>query len=379
MFFTKATTECSLFLASVLKEYENASGQIINTTKSSVSFSSRTPQETRSRGKLILGIEHEGGKGKYLGLPELFTRKKRDLFSSIVDRIKARAVSWSTRRLSSAGKLTMLKSVLSAIPTYSMSCFPLPVGLCDQIQAALTRFWWDQDPDVKKICWVSWDSLSQHKDVGGLGFRDIQDFNTAMLAKNSWRILTNPDCLLARLLLGKYCHNTSFLTATCSSSASHGWRGVIAGCELLKLQLGKAIGNGNTTKAWTESWMLPTTRFVPTGPPTESGRDLFVSDLLERGSGEWNHYMVEANFPELASRIYLIKPSTCNVEDSFCWHKTKTGEYSVKSGYYAMREDSKIYMALSHISLASLGKDMYGGKRQRQKSRCSSGNWHVEL
>lgn len=46
MFFTKATTECKNFLVSVLKEYENASKQLINTTKSSVSFSSKTPQET---------------------------------------------------------------------------------------------------------------------------------------------------------------------------------------------------------------------------------------------------------------------------------------------------------------------------------------------
>nr|VDC60371.1 unnamed protein product [Brassica rapa] len=71
--------------------------------------------------------------------------------------------------------------------------------------------------------------------------------------------------------------------------------------------------------------MLPTTRFVPTGPPTESGRDLFVSDLIEQGSGGWNHHMVEVTFPELASQIYLIKTSTCNAEDTFCWHKTKTG------------------------------------------------------
>lgn len=160
MFFTKASPECCTILVSVLKDYEKASGQLINAAKSSISFSSKTPQATRSRVKLILGIDKEGGVGKYLGLPELFSRKKRDLFSSLVDRIKIRAASWSTRRLSAAGKLTMMKSVLSAIPTYVMSCFELPVGLCNQIQAALTRFWWDDDPSVRKICWIAWDSLA---------------------------------------------------------------------------------------------------------------------------------------------------------------------------------------------------------------------------
>lgn len=284
--------------------------------------------------------------GKYLGLPELFTRKKRDLFSSIVERIKIRAASWSTRRLSAAGKLTMLKSVLSAVPTYSMSCFPLPVGLCDQIQSALTCFWWDDDPSTRKISWVSWDSLSQHKDIGGLGFRDIQDFNVAMLAKNAWRILTSPDCLLARLLLGKYCHNSSFLSSSCSSSASHGWRGVVAGCNLLKLQTGKAIGNGNTTSVWKDSWFCSTTKTVPFGPPTEATRDLVVSDLLIRWSGEWNRTMVESVLPELAEEIYLVKPSLLKAEDAFCWLKTKTGDYSVKSGYYALREETSIQRTL---------------------------------
>ncbi|XP_056864399.1 uncharacterized protein LOC130511429 [Raphanus sativus] len=340
MFFTKASPDCCSYLIATLKEYESASGQLINASKSSISFSSKTPQETRDRVKNILGIEKEGGVGKYLGLPELFSRKKRDVFSSIVDKIKIRASSWSTRRLSAAGKLTMLKSVLSAIPTYSMSCFPLPVGLCKQIQSALTRFWWDQDPAVKKICWVSWDSLTQHKDEGGLGFREIQDFNVAMLAKNAWRILTSPSSLLARLLLGKYCHSTSFLSATCPKSASHGWRGVIAGCQLLKLQLGKAIGNGNTTKVWTDSWLSTTERLTPFGPPTEATRDLFVADLIQRGTGEWNRHLVESILPELAPLVYLIKPSRLDAEDSFCWLKTKSGIYSVKSGYYARRDET---------------------------------------
>ncbi|CDY56144.1 BnaC06g41330D [Brassica napus] len=84
----------------------------------------RTPQETRVRVKDTLGIANEGGVGKYLGLPELFTGKKRDLFTSIVDRITCKAASWSTRRLSAAAKLTMLKSVLAPIPNHAMPFGP---------------------------------------------------------------------------------------------------------------------------------------------------------------------------------------------------------------------------------------------------------------
>lgn len=105
----------------------------------------------------------------------------------------------------------MLMSVLSAMPTYAMTWFKLPQSLCKRIQSALTRFWWDSEPDKKKMCWVAWDKMAKPKQFGGLGFKDITMFNDALLAKLSWRILNNPNCLLARTLAGKYYHHSSFL------------------------------------------------------------------------------------------------------------------------------------------------------------------------
>lgn len=289
----------------------------------------------------ILGIDKEGGVGKFLGLPKLFSRKKRDLFTFIVNRIKLRAASWSTRQLSSAGKLTKLKSVLTGIPTYSMSCFLLPVGLCNQIQSALTHFWWDSNDSTRKMCWVSWDSMTKPKSKGGLGLRDIQAFNVAMLANLSWRLVTQPDNLVARTLLGKYCHSKNFLAVTCPSAPSHRWRGILAGRDLLLLHLGKVIGNGNTTCVWTDSWISSSENIRLFGPPKEADRDLVVSDLILRGSGTWNRTRIEETFPSVAHLIYQIHPSTLNAEDIFCWHSTKSEVYSVKSGYNALISDDE--------------------------------------
>lgn len=103
----------------------------------------------------------------------------------------------------------MLKAVLTAIPSYAMMCFLLLISLCNRIQSALTRFFWDSSPDKKKMCWIAWDKLTTPKALGGI--RDIQAFNTTLLAKQAWRIVTKPESLLARVLKGKYCSKSPFL------------------------------------------------------------------------------------------------------------------------------------------------------------------------
>lgn len=57
------------------------------------------------------------------------------------------------------------------------------------------------------------------KDVRGLGFCDLECFR-ALLVKQGWRILSNPQSLLARLLKGKYFSSTTFLNAKQGSRAS---------------------------------------------------------------------------------------------------------------------------------------------------------------
>lgn len=203
------------------------------------------------------------------------------------------------------------------------------------IQSVLTRFWWESNTGKKKMCWLSWDKLTKPKGMGGLGLKDIQTFNIALLAKLPWRMLTNPNCLLARVLLGKYCHKATLLNVSLVKGASHGWTSILAGRDLLKQHLGRAVGDGTEIKVWKDSWISTLISVVPNGPLREGDSDLVVSDLITRGTCEWNKELINKILPDFTEDILKLKPSKMGAQDTYIWYPANSGTYSTKSGYTA--------------------------------------------
>jgi hypothetical protein len=48
-----------------------------------------------------------------------------------------------------------------------------------------------------------------------MGFRDIVNFNKALLAKQIWRLWKSPNDLIAKIMKAKYYPNCSILEAAC--------------------------------------------------------------------------------------------------------------------------------------------------------------------
>nr|KYP64365.1 hypothetical protein KK1_018961 [Cajanus cajan] len=74
----------------------------------------------------ILHVQSCETTSKYLGLPSMIGRNKNDVFRYIKEKIWKKLQSWSHKSLSKAGKETLIKTVLQALPSYAMSVFMIP-------------------------------------------------------------------------------------------------------------------------------------------------------------------------------------------------------------------------------------------------------------
>lgn len=130
-----------------------------------------------------------------------------------MSRVRKKLEGWREKFLSQAGKELLLQAVVHAIPTYSMSVFKLPKTLCKQLNSLMNNFWWNQNRESRGVTWLNWKRLGLAEQQGGMGLRDIEVFNLALLAKQGWR-LQYPESLVAKIMREKYFSSDSFLMAS---------------------------------------------------------------------------------------------------------------------------------------------------------------------
>ncbi|WVZ57425.1 hypothetical protein U9M48_007811 [Paspalum notatum var. saurae] len=328
----KATETGARTLQEILDLYEEVSGQMINRDKTSILFSPNTSEKIQKSFLTELRITSLAINEKYLGLPVYVGKSKKSMFEYIKRKVWTQIRGWQEKLLSKAGKEIMIKAVAQAIPTYTMSCFDLTKGLCDEISSMIGRYWWSQQDKSNKIHWVAWEKLTRSKSRGGLGFRDLYTFNIAMLARQAWRILVFPDTLCAQVLKAKYFPGKSILEATARSGVSYTWRSILKGVGLLKEGIIWRIGNGCSVNIWRDPWIPRNyTRKIIT--PRRGSILHKVADLINPFTDSWDEQLIRDTFWEDDAKFILSMPTNSDTEDFPAWHPDPRGLFSVKSAY----------------------------------------------
>ena len=134
-------------------------------------------------------------------------------------------------------------------------CFDITKELCDEMSSIICRYWWICQDNEKKMHWINWKKLTEPKEEGGLGFRDIHAFNLAMLAKQGWRLAQNPESPCARILKAKYYPNGDVLKARAGNNPSYTWRSILKGIEVLNRGIIWRVGYGTSINIWRDPWL----------------------------------------------------------------------------------------------------------------------------
>jgi hypothetical protein len=156
--------------------------------------------------------------------------------------------------------------------------------------------------------------LTKPKSMGGLGFRDIHDFNIAMLSRQDWRLLQQPDSLCAQILRARYYPNGDLLAAVPMEGISYAWRSILHGVELIKKGYIWRIGNGELVRIWTDPW-IPKAWDQKISTPRNGNLLERVADLISPITGTWDEQLVKDTFAANDVALILSMPVRDDAED----------------------------------------------------------------
>lgn len=162
---------------------------------------------------------------------------------------------WKREILSTSGREILIKAVATSLPAYPMSVFKFPKKTCKDINSVIAAFWWGQNGEENKIHWQKWSKMTKGKMEGGMGFRDIEKFNQALLAKNVWRFKENPDALWARIIKGIYFQSKELNLAKKGCHPSCFWSSFLHGRDLVEDNACWKLGNGEQIRVWEDRWI----------------------------------------------------------------------------------------------------------------------------
>ncbi|GJN07431.1 hypothetical protein PR202_ga25263 [Eleusine coracana subsp. coracana] len=329
--FSEASQRGADRLKAILDTYHKGSGHLVNKEKSAVFFSKNSTEVIKNVVLETLQIPNEALAEKYLGLPTALGRSTEGAFEYMTTRKKGLVGAWSGKEASCAGREVLIKSQAQAVTTYPMSFFIIPLATSNKMKRTISNYWWGSSADNKGMHWMRWELLTRPKVKGGMGFRDLHLFNKALLGKQGWRLMEQPESLCARVLKGRYYHDGEFLTAKRKKHTSHTWRAIMKGREVLYEGLIRRLGDGRGTNVWNDRWITN----HPLGKPftQRSNHQIQVVSELLTASSQWNETLLREIFCDFDVEAILSTTIHGRGEDFWAWERERHGTYTVRSAY----------------------------------------------
>ncbi|KAL2248485.1 UNVERIFIED_CONTAM: hypothetical protein Sindi_2700800 [Sesamum indicum] len=191
MLFSRGDLPSIHVLMEYLQEFRDVSGLTINTSKSSI---------------FTVGIQNEELDGilAWMEFARAAQRLSVTNYSPLVDQIANCISKWTSKSLSYAGRLELIRSVILGVEYFWLQVFPLPAAVIEKIHRLCRNFIWNS-----RRAPIAWEEICHPKEEGGLGIRHIQSWNVALLARVLWNIHRKADTLWVQWVNGVYLRGAS--------------------------------------------------------------------------------------------------------------------------------------------------------------------------
>jgi hypothetical protein len=308
----------------------------------------------------ILGCEVGSFPITYLGMPLGARFKDKACWNGVVEKTMRSLASWKRSYLSKGGRIALIKSTLSNLPTYLLSLLPIPLAVAKHIESIQSGFLWGGMGEEFKFHLVNWRKVCSPVREGGLGIRSLRSFNHALLGKWLWRYATEPGASWRKVVEAKYGSERGGWRSKIGAG-SHGrglWKFISKEWYHFFSHIRLIPGDGSRISFWGEVWCgnLPLLELFPGLYGLASNKEASIADNLELVSGyrQWNISFLRSlndwEVDELASLYSLLYSYNLgDGADKIWWIPNRRGKFEVRSFYTILTSSVNIHFPWKSI------------------------------
>eukprot|EP00253_Pinus_taeda_P001568 PITA_01568 len=289
---------------------------------------------------------------KYLGFWLKPNDYRKEDWSWLIAKIEAKISHWSFKWLSRAGRLTLIKSVLLAIPVYWAALTWVPKGVLEKIRRICSRFLWAGSKESSVLPWVAWEKVARPKEWGGWGIKSLPEFRLSLAAKSGWRLIKMEN-LWTRTVKRKYIDPTPLEAWIRNPVKSHKkvsaiWKATLESFKVIEKGLAWKVGKGEKVKIGKDPWIGCNENYVLSPGLVQQLEEkglLFLNQVASPGTSSiWGQAWKNGDELELEQRwrnewsaftqeLFRSNVRLSDSQDELIWAHSDSGEYAPKSGY----------------------------------------------
>ncbi|KAL0651628.1 hypothetical protein Bca4012_094319 [Brassica carinata] len=341
LIFIDGSLESVQAVLQVLREFEMRSGLAMSVHKTSF-FASGLSCAESDLIQFSTGILMGSLPVRYLGVP-LVTKKLTLLNCEVLlQQIKGKFSSWSSKSLSFAGRLLLIKTVISGINTFWCSTFILPKACVKKINSLCSVFLWKGDIESRNTARVSWEVVTKSKKEGGLGIKDLSLWNKACCLKLIWLLFFQSGSIWVAWFVEEVLQGSLNNLWTTPPNRRFSWKIN----KLLKLSpliyqcIKMRVSNGLTCRFWTDNWssLGSIRQFLQLGASSSLGIPELATLASLQINGAWQLPPARSE-AQVQIHAVLTMINLNDGEDHYEWEidGQKTERYSIGQVYDHLR------------------------------------------